>query len=198
MNKNADETKQLILEAAFEEIHLVGFQAASISKILENTNLTKGALYHHFKNKMQLGYAVVEDILRPQIIDVWVHPLESHDNPIDGIKGVLAKHMHELTPEMISRGCPLNNLIQEMSPIDNGFRIRLQNIIDMWQRSLSHSFQKGQEHGFIREDVNPDDVAEFIMSVVEGVSSLSQSSQSTRVMEACAPQFLLYLEALAK
>ena len=48
-------TRQHLLEAAFQEIYKVGFQAASLQTILSNAGVTKGALYHHFKNKKALG-----------------------------------------------------------------------------------------------------------------------------------------------
>ena len=44
-------TRQIILQAAYEEIYARGFQAASIAKILSTTDVTKGALYHYFPTK---------------------------------------------------------------------------------------------------------------------------------------------------
>lgn len=57
-------TRKRLLEAAFNEIHLHGFQAASISQTLRDTGLTKGALYHHFLNKQQLEPAVIDEVMR--------------------------------------------------------------------------------------------------------------------------------------
>ena len=60
-------TRQIILQAAFDEIYAHGFQAASLTKILSTTGVTKGALYYYFPNKLTLGYAVVDEILKLQI-----------------------------------------------------------------------------------------------------------------------------------
>ncbi len=198
MGKSPEETRQQLLEIAFQEIHLKGFQAASISKILEHTQLTKGALYHHFSNKTQLGYAVVEEIMRPQIIESWVKPLEGEDDVVTGIINILKSHNEKMCPEMLNKGCPLNNLIQEMSPIDDGFRLRLENIVDMWKNTLSASFERSKQKGFIREDIKPSQAAGFVIAVIEGVSSLSKNSQDSSVIESCMPQFVIYLEALRK
>jgi len=62
-------TRQIILQAAFDEIHARGFQGASLSKILSSTQVTKGALYHYFPNKLALGYAVVEEHIAAHIYD---------------------------------------------------------------------------------------------------------------------------------
>ena len=55
-----EKTRQDLLEAAFEEVWQNGFRAASLDAILVRVGVTKGALYHHFHNKLELGYGVVE------------------------------------------------------------------------------------------------------------------------------------------
>ncbi len=44
-----------ILEVAADEIHQHGFQATSLSTILNRCCISKGALYYHFTNKLELG-----------------------------------------------------------------------------------------------------------------------------------------------
>jgi TetR/AcrR family transcriptional regulator, transcriptional repressor for nem operon len=198
MAKSPEETRKQLLEVAFEEIHLNGFQAASISKILENTQLTKGALYHHFANKTQLGYAVVEDILRPQFIETWVRPLEIEDDAISGIINILMTAKEDMSPEFMNKGCPLNNLIQEMSPIDDGFRLRLQSVVDLWKNTLSASFARSKQKGLLKDNIDPDQAADFVIAVIEGVSSLTKNIQDSSFIESCMPQFIVYLEALRK
>jgi AcrR family transcriptional regulator len=55
--RDPERTRERLLQAAFREIHRSGFQSASIDTILAATNVTKGALYHHFESKEALGYA---------------------------------------------------------------------------------------------------------------------------------------------
>ncbi|MES2308852.1 MAG: TetR/AcrR family transcriptional regulator, partial [Verrucomicrobiota bacterium] len=59
--KHSDETRARIVQSAFEEVHRHGYQGASISQIIERAGITKGALFHHFKNKQELGYAVIDE-----------------------------------------------------------------------------------------------------------------------------------------
>ena len=65
MNK-AQHTRQMILEKAFLMIYQNGYQSTSIDKIIETTDLTKGAFYYHFKNKETMGLAVIEEIIFPK------------------------------------------------------------------------------------------------------------------------------------
>jgi AcrR family transcriptional regulator len=56
-------TRLKILQAAFDEFYKWGFQAASLNHIVESARATKGALFHHFKGKNKLGYALLDEFL---------------------------------------------------------------------------------------------------------------------------------------
>ncbi|HEY9146656.1 MAG TPA: TetR/AcrR family transcriptional regulator, partial [Thiobacillus sp.] len=88
--KTPDLTRQKLLEAAFEEIHRNGFQAASITQILADTGLTKGALYHHFPDKKALGLAVIEEVVRPALAAMMFAPLAETRQPLAALQALLA------------------------------------------------------------------------------------------------------------
>jgi AcrR family transcriptional regulator len=69
-------TRQRLLQAAFEEIYRRGYQGASLDTILDQAGVTKGALYHHFPDKAELGYAVVDDIVKGLLLQRWLGLLE--------------------------------------------------------------------------------------------------------------------------
>ena len=58
--RNPEQTRDRLLQAAFQEVFRHGFQSAGIDAILAATNVTKGALYYHFESKEALGFAVIE------------------------------------------------------------------------------------------------------------------------------------------
>ena len=121
-----DATRGKILAAAFEEIYRRGFQAASLDAILEKAGVTKGALYHHFPDKAALGYAVVDEIVREPVLEAYLGPLESHEaDPLTGIQQILRRRADDFHSGGVDLGCPLNNLAQEMSPLDEHFRRRV-------------------------------------------------------------------------
>ena len=74
-----------------EEIHMHGFQGASINQIVEKAGVTKGALFHHFKGKTELGYAVIDEVISQWIDDYWVKPLSNSLDPIKDLKLQLLK-----------------------------------------------------------------------------------------------------------
>src|SRR5689334_24973701 len=90
--RTPDATRQKLLERAFEEIHRNGFRAASLESILADAGVTKGALYHHFASKTELGYAVVDEVVRPWMEDTW-RPITVADNPIDAAIAVIRERL---------------------------------------------------------------------------------------------------------
>src|ERR1700733_12236818 len=123
--RNLAETRAAILGAAFDEIYAHGFHASSIDAILERTELTKGALFHQFASKLELGYAVVDEVIVPMTLERWVTPLAAYDDPLAGILDLLERHVGASPPAELGLGCPLGNLIQEMSNTDAEFQRRL-------------------------------------------------------------------------
>ena len=61
--KASDTTRTKLLWAAFAEFYRNGFQGGSLNHIVETAGATKGALFHHFAGKQDLGYAVLDEII---------------------------------------------------------------------------------------------------------------------------------------
>jgi TetR/AcrR family transcriptional regulator, transcriptional repressor for nem operon len=75
--RDSERTRERLLQAASREIYRSGFQSASLDTILAVAGVTKGALYYHFASKEALGYAVVEEVIAPDVRGKWVRPLQS-------------------------------------------------------------------------------------------------------------------------
>ena len=96
----------------------------------------------------------------------------------------------------IEYGCPFNNLINEMSPVDEGFRKRLQQILDDWREGIVAALRKGQAQGVVRADVVAEDAAAFIISAVEGCVGMAKSKRSREFLESGMRGLIAYLETL--
>jgi AcrR family transcriptional regulator len=186
----------MILEAALSEIHRHGFQAASLKRILARTGVTKGALYHHFPNKKALGYAVVEELLQEMVDEDWLRPLEAAHNPIDCLQDRLEGFGETAGEDDLLLGCPLNNLALEMSPADEGFRVRLNRVYDRWRETLAGALRRGQGKGQVRPDIDPSQTATFIVGAMAGCRSLAKNAQSIDLMRACCQSLSQYWESL--
>ena len=190
------ETRGKILMAAFDEIYHRGFQAASLSNILKNTDTTKGALYHHFKNKMELGYAVVDEVIYTTLKANWIDPLKNTDTPIETIQQILLESGQRMTEEDVRLGCPLNNLAQEMSPIDEGFRNRISAVYTEWQDAIEGAVERGKKAGNIRQEADAKQLGVLFVATLEGCLGLAKSTQSLEILMHCGHGLVDQLELL--
>ncbi len=192
--RDPERTRRRLLQAAFREVHRSGFQSAGIDTILEATNVTKGALYHHFDSKEALGYAVVDEIIAKIVRDGWLSPLLGSGQPIDILIGIVRRT--SVRPEDIRTGCPLLNLATEMSPVDEQFRKRLKRIFLAWQEGVAALLRRGQLEGTVRRDLNPEESASFLVAMVEGYASLAKNAQDAKVWEVGIRNIVGWLRSL--
>lgn len=195
VKRQPDLTRQRLLESAYNEIHRFGFRSASLESILKDTHVTKGALYHHFRNKTDLGYAVVDEVLKPWVEERW-RPIFESDTPIDAALQVLQNRMEETTDELITLGCPLNNLCQEMAGLDAGFQKRLNGIVAAWRNGLAVAIRRGQLLGNVRDDIDPDACAAFVVGSIEGCMGMAKASQDSEILRLGMQGLAQYLEAM--
>jgi TetR/AcrR family transcriptional repressor of nem operon len=187
-------TRERLLNAAFEEVYHSGFRGSDLNAILAKAGVTKGALYHHFSGKEALGHAMIETVIARVTQDKWLAPLDDADDPIDALIGILDNT--GTSDAEVNGGCPLNNLAQEMSPLDEGFRMRLSEIFTNWIGGVTDALRLGQINGKVRRDIDPRETATFFVATYEGYISLAKTAQDGRVLMTGLKQLRIYLQGL--
>ena len=177
--RNPERTRERLLQAAFREVYHFGFQSAGVDTILAATGVTKGALYYHFDSKEALGHAVIEEILVPLTRDKWLLPLGNSKDPIDTLIRII--QTTSLQPKDVRAGCPLVNLAQEMSPLNEQFRKRLERIFKDWQKGIATALRRGQSQLSVRRDLVPEETAGFLVAMYEGYAVLAKNAQDPKV-----------------
>lgn len=101
MDANAPSTRERLVAAAFELFLNHGFDGTGVNQILEKSELSKGAFYHHFKSK--------DEIYKEVIADFFLKPLEMTDFdkmatlPLRDIRAVLADYYANLPQEVMDK-----------------------------------------------------------------------------------------------
>lgn len=192
------DTRTQILEKNYYSIHTNGFQGTRTDKVIEELGITKGAFYHYFPTKLSMGYAVVDEIIYPMYVDPWRGLENSPLHTIDSIVSIIERIQTFCTDENVRYGCPLNNLIQEMSSLDEGFHQRLHRVVDAEVNLISKAVEKGQQKGEVSKEVASDDLAYFILAGIEGSYAIGKSKSSRTVFLKCMGQLVHYLKTLKR
>ncbi len=189
-------TRQLILESLYEDIQVNGFQGLRADKVIKKLGITKGALYHYFPDKLSIGYAIVDEMIGPIFMGYWL-PLKNYTgNPLDFLQKSIRHVQKQFSEQNVVVGSPLSNLIQEMSPLDEGFRTRLQHIVIQIHHTIEEAIIKGQQQGLIAKQAEASNVAWFILASFEGCYSISKVTKSKIVFVNTLNTLNQYLETL--
>lgn len=194
--RNPQQTRERLLQSAFQEIHAHGFQGMRVDEVLRRSGLQKGAFYHHFGSKTELGYAVLEEQIKPLVASVWLEPLSEIEDPVQDLPRMLDNLRERLPPSMREHGCPLNNLAQEMATQDDGFRERIARLFDQWIDAFAAVFEQGKRGNYIRNDVDSRAVARFMVAALEGCIGIFKVQHSPEQWAACRSQIAAYLTTL--
>ncbi|PKI14829.1 TetR/AcrR family transcriptional regulator [Colwellia sp. 12G3] len=192
---DAEKTRQNILTVAADEIHQHGFKATSLSVILNRCEISKGALYYHFTSKMELGYAVFEEVYTPMFLNVWHTPL-GVDDPVEGLCDFLMSMTEQMSCSEVVCGCPLNNLCEEMANVDEGFRLRILSMQEQLNQLIVDALDKISDD--LRENLAFSQVGYFIVATLNGATSLSKSSRNKTLFQQVIAELCLYIRALKK
>jgi len=185
-----------LLDKAAQEILQHGFQGSRVDEILNKVGVAKGALYHHFKDKTNLGYAVVDEVIYTLTMELWVKPLADYSDPIEALSDMI--HGISVNPpkKVIENGCPLNNVAQEMSSVDEGFRQRTENIYNLWRKAVSDALKRGQENNIVKKSINTDHTAIFIVAAIAGCIGTAKNARSKQLLKDSGETLVGYLESL--
>jgi len=192
-----EKARVALLDSAFDEMYLHGFRAAGIEVILAASGVSKGALYHHFGNKQGLGYAVVEERVKPLVRERYLNPFRQSDDPPEALREMGRRMEDELLKTgILKRGCPLNNLVQEMSGVDEGFRDRLATVLQEWRDTIADGLRRGQASGTVNRESDPDDASTFIVAALMGAVGFAKNAQEVLPFDACRRVLDTYIETL--
>ena len=196
--RDPERTRAALLQATFDEVYHRGFQAAKIDDIVAKAHMTKGAFYSHFETKEEAGYAMVDEVLRDVTQERWVRPLAAYKNPVQGVIARFRKIIETTPEEHIMLGCPLNNLIQEMSALNPVLRKKLNEILKLWIGETERYLRKAQEEGYLKKDVDPRQVAEFVVMVEEGSYAMVKNLRDKNVYWSLFESLKQYLESISE
>jgi hypothetical protein len=96
----------------------------------------------------------------------------------------------------ICEGCPLNNLAQEMSPLDEGFRARIGAIYQAQRAAIKGAFERGIKAGHVSKTVSPERAAAFISAAVAGMVGTAKNAQCTNLLRLAGEGLIDYLDSL--
>ena len=170
----ADTTRLNILNKAFVLVYKNGYQATSIDDIIATTQVTKGALYYHFKSKDEMGLAIIKEVMYPAMHSTMVKPLVDARDPQDEIYTMMKDVLEDEHFFNVRYGCPAVNLIEEMAPLNARFAKALKRLFEEWKDAITISLEEAKKEKNVNANLNSEQVAVFVLSGYSGIRNLGK------------------------
>lgn len=167
-------TRHLILNRCFDAIQANGFETLRTDKEIARLKITKGAFYHYFPNKLELGYAVVDEVMLPYYNAKWA-PLVDIENGVPAaIHSILETEKKKASETSIKRGDVLSNLILEQSHTDELFRQKLEIVNEVQIKILQRAIMIGRAAGELKNQTDARSMALYIIGQLMGCYTVSK------------------------
>lgn len=167
-------TRHLILQRCFEAIQAKGFETLRTDKEIARLKITKGAFYHYFPNKSELGYAVVDEVMFPFYEQKWASVNNIETGIAAAINAIFENEKSKATDTTIKRGDVLTNMILEMSHSDDLFRQKLEAVNEVQVRILQKAIMAGRVAGELKNQTDARSMALFIIGQMMGCYTIGK------------------------
>jgi TetR/AcrR family transcriptional repressor of nem operon len=160
-------TKEQIVTAAVETLHMKGFNATSVEDITNAAKVPKGSFYNHFKSKEDLAIEALDRYWQNMQISLGLLSDEKRP-PVARLKRHF-RHLGKVAREGEYRaGCMIGNMSTEMPDQSRPVREKLAVLLAAWGRAIESCIKEAQADGSIRLDMDPRTLSGFLLNSWEG------------------------------
>ena len=196
----AEATRERLLDAAKGLVMSQGFAGTSIDDILKSTGLTKGAFFHHFKGKADLARELVKryalgDLEMFRRLDR--ESLSASDDPLEQVMHFLkAFESYISNSQDPAPGCMYAVYTYESRQFDPDVLEFVSDTLRQWTSIYVRKFQEVIDRYEPALPVTARQLAEMIVSVIEGGLVLQRAHGDTDTTRRQSEQFRNYLTLL--
>ncbi len=173
-----------ILERGAALVHAKGFNNAGLKEILDASGAPKGSFYFYFKSKEAFGLALIEEYgagFRKLAGAVLLDPARP---PLSRLRRFFEALAQRVADGEYRLGCPIGNLVLEMSGLSEAMRERLQAAM-LWMRGLIvHQLEEARLDGAVLPGLDIPETARFILSAWQGAVMAAKLERSREPLDA--------------
>lgn len=200
MKPRGESTRERILDAAKTLVMAQGFAGTAIDQVLNEAGVTKGAFFHHFKGKAELARELVKryalnDLKMFQDFDQQSQALS--DDPLEQVMIFLKLFEAYISnSEDPAPGCMYAVYTYESRQFDPDVLDFVSDTLRQWTSIYVRKFQDVIDRYTPALPVTARQLAEMIVSVIEGGLVLQRAHGDTGTTRRQSEQFRNYLTLL--
>jgi TetR/AcrR family transcriptional regulator, transcriptional repressor for nem operon len=189
-----------LINTMFKTLYTQGYHASNLNAILKEAGTSKGGMYHLFSSKQELAIVSIEKVIGDFIHTFWEEPIQNSENTLQTLLDLI---MNLSNADIIDGmridyryGCPMNNMIQELSAVDDAFSTTLRELFNRWEQSINLALTTNKK--LLRIDIDVNHASAFIIAAIEGSYTYAKIHQSKDSFEHAMNQVILYIKSLLR
>lgn len=175
--------KDDIVQAGLDIMLSKGFNATGVEAILKQASVPKGSFYNFFSSKEEFGLAIID----MYAAKFWEHFGSIFNDeslpPLERVRKSFEGSIERFEDNDCSKGCLIGNLSLEMSDHYERIRQRLEQSLQAWATSLTRLLVQAQVEKAIPTDLDPEMLAENLISSFEGALLRSKVKKSSEPLK---------------
>lgn len=200
MAKNPIKTREKILNEAQTLILAHGFGATTVDAIIRNAGVSKGAFFHHFESKSQLGYELVKRYAEADARHLEKTLAKSRGLSKDPLQQLLIfVKLFEQEMDALEEpfpGCLFASYCYQSELFDDNILNLIRESMLAWRKRVLEQLNVITEKYPPKEEINLESLADMLVVIFEGAFVLSQSLKETETVARQLSHYHTYLSLL--
>ncbi len=172
MSKGLD-TREKIISKSAELFNVHGYHGCSLSDIMKATNLKKGGIYNHFKNKDEIALEAFDYSFK-KIQREFRKRLDLDKTPTEKLNSIIEVYAQLASVPGMEGGCPIFNTAVDASNSHPMLKQKANDAINSLKKYIDIKIKEGIASGEFKEDADQTDIASLIIMTLEGALIMSR------------------------
>ena len=185
-----------LLEAAFSVIRAKGYAATTVDDLCSAAGVTKGAFFHHFKTKEDLGVAAVQHWSEVTGELFAAAPYHRHADPLERVLGYLEFRKNLLTGEVAEFTCLVGTMVQETFESNPAIRAACDASISGHAQKMETDIAEAMRQRALRVQWTAKSLALHTQAVLQGAFILAKAKRDAKIAAASIDHLIRYIEFL--
>jgi AcrR family transcriptional regulator len=168
---DAELTRETLLRAALEVFTDKGFERSTLDDIAQTAKVTRGAVYHHFKNKAEMYQTLLLET-SSKSVNLIPQAISEGGSFLEIIERIFTRQLAQLDSVPEARAKALFALRGDYKAIESVTQAISERQQETWGL-LIRSFAEAQAASEVRSDLAPRDVARAFVALQNGLLHIS-------------------------
>ncbi|MDG1287908.1 MAG: TetR/AcrR family transcriptional regulator [Rickettsiales bacterium] len=194
-------TKEIILQKAMMLFWENSYESVGVERICQEADVQKGSFYHFFSSKETLAVELVE-WLTEMLEEEFLKPAFTSDKPamqkfqdyFMSVKARAEAYQDGDDEGICYPGCPIGNLISEMSTKSEPIREKLELVVKLQIGYFAQAISQGQKEGSIIETMPAQDLAMLFSATWQGAEVIGKAHNNCELIASTIENMLQIIQ----